>query len=85
MTAPVSHQKQPDKPKQTRLKSNENQVKSTNLIDILPLITVWLPVPVLLARHIDDPPAFASIRCHPPNRFSVYGAALAASRFLRER
>jgi hypothetical protein len=37
----------PNKPKRTRSKSNENQVKSTKLIDILPLITVWLQVRVL--------------------------------------
>jgi hypothetical protein len=35
------------KPQQTRSKSNENPAKSTNLIDIRPLITVWLQVRVL--------------------------------------
>jgi len=33
-----------NKPQRTRSKSNENAVKSTKLIDILPLITVWLQV-----------------------------------------
>jgi hypothetical protein len=52
----------PNKPKRTRPKSNENQVKSTKLIDILPLITVWLQV-----RVLPGPPAFA--------RFASYGQA----------
>ena len=34
-------------PQQTRSKSNENTAKSTKLVDILPLITVWLQVRVL--------------------------------------
>jgi hypothetical protein len=36
-----------DKAHQTRSESSENAVKSTKLIDILPLITVWLQVQVL--------------------------------------
>jgi hypothetical protein len=37
-----------------RPKSNETKVKSTRLIDLLPLITVWLQV-----RVLPGPPAFA--------------------------
>jgi hypothetical protein len=36
-----------NKPEQTRSKPNKNAGKSTKLIDILPLITVWLQVRVL--------------------------------------
>jgi hypothetical protein len=36
-----------DEAQRTRSKSNENTAKSTKLIDILPLITVWLKVRVL--------------------------------------
>jgi hypothetical protein len=35
------------KPRQTRSGADENAAKSTKLIDILPLITVWLQVRVL--------------------------------------
>lgn len=42
------------KPQQTRSKSNGNPAKSTNLIDIRPLITVWLHV-----RVLPGPPGFA--------------------------
>jgi hypothetical protein len=38
----------------TRSKSNKNAAKSTKLIDILPLITVWLQV-----RVLPGPPRFA--------------------------
>jgi hypothetical protein len=48
----------PNKPKRTRSKSNENQVKSTKLIDILPLITVWLQV-----RVLPGPPANQWLSC----------------------
>jgi hypothetical protein len=37
----------PTKAQRTRSNSNEKTAKSTNLIDILPLITVWLQVRVL--------------------------------------
>jgi hypothetical protein len=46
----------------TRSKSNKTAAKSTKLIDILPLITVWLQV-----RVLPGPPAFA--------RFASYGQA----------
>ncbi|MET4016614.1 hypothetical protein [Bradyrhizobium sp. S3.2.12] len=46
VTAPVSHQNNLNKPAQARSRSNENQVKSTKLIDSPPLITVWLHVRV---------------------------------------
>jgi hypothetical protein len=36
-----------DKAQRTRSKSNESTARSTKLIDILPLITVWLKVRVL--------------------------------------
>jgi hypothetical protein len=50
------------KAQRTRTKSNENTAKSTKLIDILPLITVWLQVRVLPGQ-----PAFA--------RFASFGLA----------
>jgi hypothetical protein len=37
----------PTKAQRTRSNSNEKTAKSTNLIDILPLITVWLQVRAL--------------------------------------
>jgi hypothetical protein len=40
----------------TRSKSNKNAAKSRKLIDILPLITVWLQV-----RVLPGPPAFARV------------------------
>jgi hypothetical protein len=49
-TAPVSHQKQPERNTTNASKSNENAVKSTNLIDILPLIPVWLQFRVGIIR-----------------------------------
>jgi hypothetical protein len=52
--APVSHQKQPDGTQQTRSEANKNEARSTELIDIQPLITVWLQV-----RVLPGPPAFA--------------------------
>jgi hypothetical protein len=42
------------KTQQMRSNRNENAVKSTKSIDILPLITVWLQV-----RVLPGPPAFA--------------------------
>jgi hypothetical protein len=44
----------PNKPQQTRSKTNESTAKSTNPIDILPLITVWLQVRVLPGPPLDQ-------------------------------
>jgi hypothetical protein len=45
--APVSHQKQPHQNATNAIEIEQNAAKSTKLIDILPLITVWLQVRVL--------------------------------------
>ena len=55
------------KPQQTRSKSNENPAKSTNLIDIRPLITVWLHV-----RVLPGPPRKRSI-CRSKSGSLVHG------------
>jgi len=52
--APVSHKKQPDRNATDANETNKNTAKSTKLIDILPLITVWLQV-----RVLPGPSAFA--------------------------
>jgi hypothetical protein len=44
MRAHESFKNAPTKAQRTRSNSNEKTAKSTNLIDILPLITVWLLV-----------------------------------------
>jgi hypothetical protein len=49
VTAPVSHQKQPEQAKTNTIEI-ERKVKSTKLIDILPLITVWSQLRVLPRR-----------------------------------
>ncbi|MBI5321858.1 hypothetical protein [Bradyrhizobium sp.] len=55
-----------NKPEQTRSKSNETAAKSTNLIDIPPLITVWLQV-----RVLPGPPV-KSIACNALFRRSIH-------------
>jgi hypothetical protein len=52
----------PTKAQRTRSNSNEKTAKSTNLIDIPPLITVWLQV-----RVLPGPPHqfSARVRKHP--------------------
>jgi hypothetical protein len=55
------------KPQQTRSKSNGNPAKSTNLIDIRPLITVWLHV-----RVLPGPPRKRSI-CRSKSGSLVHG------------
>jgi hypothetical protein len=52
--APVSHQKQPHQNATNAIEIEQNAAKSTKLIDILPLITVWLQV-----RVLPGPPVFA--------------------------
>jgi hypothetical protein len=52
-----------NEPQQTRSKRNKNAAKSTNLIDILSLITVWLQV-----RVLPGPPVI-SVGCAPLEPF----------------
>jgi hypothetical protein len=40
--APVSHQKRSQQSEINAIKGSQNIAKSTKLIDILPLMTVWL-------------------------------------------
>jgi hypothetical protein len=53
-TAPVSHQKQPDQNATNATEIKQTTAKSTDLIDIPSLITVWLQV-----RVLPGPPPFA--------------------------
>jgi hypothetical protein len=45
--APVSHQKQPHQNATNAIEIEKSAAKSTKLIDILPLVPVWLQVQVL--------------------------------------
>jgi len=52
---PVSYQKCPNQSATNAIEiQNEDTAKSTNLIDILPLITVWLQVPVSAGAFHDN-------------------------------
>jgi hypothetical protein len=59
----ISHQK---RPRQNATNANENTAKSTNLVDILPLITVWLQAQVR-ANHLRYQwlITFAAVRASP--------------------
>ncbi|WP_334501272.1 hypothetical protein [Bradyrhizobium sp. AZCC 1678] len=59
-TAPVSHQKRHKRSATNAIEIKRNPAKSTKLIDILPLITVWLQV-----RVLPGPPAFYGSASHP--------------------
>jgi hypothetical protein len=44
LTAPVSHRKQPEQDETNAIESNQNTVKTIDLISFPPLITAWLQV-----------------------------------------
>jgi hypothetical protein len=67
-TAPVSHQKRPH---QNATNAIETAVKPTKLIDILPLITVWLQVERFPNRQLNQL-CFGSNHC--PHRCEVHQA-----------
>ena len=72
VTAPVSHQKQPEQTKTNTIETKRKPAKSTKLLDIPPLITVWF-----LVRVQAGPPAFA--------RFASFGSANPCHKFQAKR
>ncbi len=73
------------KVQRTRTESNESAVKSTKLVDILPLITVWLQV-----RVLPGPPSCFALRAsqdciHHSERSRMPSEALAKEGLTRSR